>query len=586
MTRHPSFAKTEYFKLLRATGLSVVVWFGMLVADTIVTGNLVGADGISGISVVIPFTTVAAFLATLVACGTAILFSRLQGAFDRDRAARVTGTGFTTTAVLGVVLYAVLTAVRDVYFDSLGLSAAVRAQAEAYWRWESVLIAVMPMEYLVEHLVCADGDDSASILSSLVNFALNITLSIAFTRWMGNAGGAALGTLVALLADTAIEASHFLKKTNSVSLRPRFSLADLKKIAAFGIVDATPYVLWAAALAILNSFVLSLPSGEAYLPVVLIAFQALEFSVIFDGLGEAYKPVGGMYAGEGNMSALAPLTSFYFRLALVVGCVTGAAFFLARPLIPVLYDLQDPKVVAACTTMVTYLAIAMPFMSVLMMTTSQFLVMGRVALPIGITVVKDFFAITALPVASGAVFGLDAMWIGFPAGFALSLGLSVLAVRVFHAKDFPWLVPPDDNATRNISVVVDENAVVAARETLGDFLRSRGVDGDTIYTVMLIVEETMMLVHERNGARRVVAEASATVRDGAVRLVMRDTGEIMDVTSGDAQSDSFRAMFLASMMREQENRSYLMTLSCNRSEYLIRTAAPIPPPPTASCPRS
>ena len=569
MKHEPSFAKGEYFKLLRATGFSVIVWFAMLIADTIVTGNFIGADGIAGISVVIPFTTVAAFTATLIACGAAILFSRHQGAFDRERAARVTGTAFTTAIATGVLSYVVMCLVRDPYLDSLGLSDAVRFQAEAYWRWQSVLIACIPLEYLVEHLICADGDDTASILSSLANFCLNVSLSIAFTVWLGHAGGAALGTLVALLADTAIEATHFLKKTNSVSVRLRFSLPDLGEMLSLGIVDAIPYVLWGAALAILNKFTLS-HFGERYLPVVVVAFQALEFSVIFDGLGEAYKPVGGMYAGEGNSTALKFMSGFYFRLALAVGVVTGVAFWLAGPIIPNVYNITDPAAVATCATMVRHLAIAMPFMSVLMMLTSQYLVTGRVVLPVGIAVVKDFLAITAFPLLFASFLGLNGLWLGFPVGFAISLGITALIVRLRHPKSFPWLVPPDDGRTLNISVVVDDNAVVAARESLADFLRNHGADADAIFKMMLIVEETMMLTRERNGKRRVIAEASVTAQDDAVRLIMRDTGDIMDVTSGDAQSDSFRAMFLASMMREQDERAYLITLSCNRSEYIIR----------------
>ncbi|MBO7721572.1 MAG: hypothetical protein J6T01_04105 [Kiritimatiellae bacterium] len=578
MTGGVSFARTEFRKLLKASTASVVVWFLMLVSDSIIVGHLISTDAIAGIGVVIPFVTTGFFFSSLIACGAAILFSRHQGAFDSRRAATATRTAFAAAAVTGALLAGTMYLIRDAYFDWVGIGAAVRVHAASYWRWQTAILGIMPVSYLIEHLVTADGDESASIMASVGNVVFSVTLSFAFVLWTKSAGGAALGALIGTLVDDAIEASHLWKATNGVSFRPGFDFGEFREILTLGLVDALVYVFWAAALAILNAFTVA-KFGERYLPVVAIAFEALQISVVFDGIGEAYKPVAGMYAGEGNAPALRSLTRDYFRLALGAGAVCGAVCFLAAPVMPAVFDIDDAAVAGEVTVMFRWVSLAMPLMSVLLMMTSTHLVAGRVLLPVAITFLKDFAAIAALPVlfgliaggdaASGVHAGMGAMWAGFPAGFVISLAAVLVAVKLLRPDRFPWLLPDDDGSTLNISLAMDTaDSVVTARDRAAAFLGERGIGRKDVVKAMLVIEETLMLTLERNRGSRTVAEISVSVKNGSARLVTRDTGRISDVALEDTP-DSFRAVFVNAMMQGIVGFSYLATLNCNRCEYIV-----------------
>lgn len=548
--------------------ISVSVWFLLLLADSIITGNLIGAEAISGIAVVIPFISSASFISAMISCGAEILVSRYIGAFDKKRAAGIAGMAAICAIVSGALMALVMYFIRDVYFDWTGISGAVRLQAAAYWKWQVAVVGAMPLCYLVEHLVYADGDETASEAGSVVNIVLNIALSVFLVKKLGTAEGAALGSLVATIADISVESVHFFRKSNSISFRCYFNIKDFFEMLGLSLTDSIVYICWGATLAVLNTFVVG-RFGEDCLPVVALAFEALEISVVFDGLGEAFKPVAGMYCGERNYSALRKIVSGYFKMSLFTGLAAFALILVCAPFIPRMFDISDPGIYSHCVRMIAIMSFAMPFMSVLLMMTSQYLVMRRIALPVGVTIFKDFIAITLFPVLFGLAGGIDWMWVGFPAGMAVVTVGVLVWIRLRYADGWPWLLPPDDGRIFNLSFTVNKETVISARDEIEKFMRTQGASEAQIVKAMLIVEETLMLVLDRNHFKKVVAETTVINKGTGFTLVTRDTGDIMDLTTGEDVAGDFRGFFVASLMKSQDDKTYLPAVNCNRTEYSI-----------------
>ena len=75
-----------------------------------------------------------------------------------------------------------------------------------------------------------------------------------------------------------------------------------------------------------------------------------------------------------------------------------------------------------------------------------------------------------------------------------------------------------------------------------------------------------MAVRDRNRGKRVLGEVTVDLNDG-VRLVLRDDGEIFDITDADAEISSLRTFLVASIMESQRGRLNLVTTGFNRNVF-------------------
>ena len=86
--------------------------------------------------------------------------------------------------------------------------------------------------------------------------------------------------------------------------------------------------------------------------------------------------------------------------------------------------------------------------------------------------------------------------------------------------------------------------------------------------VSLLVEETLMLVKDRNPDRRTHAEISVDWSNGVV-IVVRDDGILFDITDADSTASSLRAYLVANLMVEIPARRNMTTTGFNRNMFRL-----------------
>ena len=84
----------------------------------------------------------------------------------------------------------------------------------------------------------------------------------------------------------------------------------------------------------------------------------------------------------------------------------------------------------------------------------------------------------------------------------------------------------------------------------------------------LLVEETLMLIKERNARRKIHAEISLDWSEG-ITVVIRDDGEIFDITDADARVSSLRSYLVSNLMTAIPCRRNLTTTGFNRNAFKL-----------------
>lgn len=546
--------------MLGIATITMSVNYIVSLSGSVIVGNLVGGDGLAGVSACTPAFGAASFLAALLSVGSGLLFSQAMGAFDSRRAAGVFTQSVTLAVLFGLGIFLTMSVFGGAFLDFTGVTGAVRAQAVAYWRWQAVAMGLLPLVLLMEAMVYADGDGAVAAAAGACHVAGAIGFSVLFARLMGDAGGASAGMAATNLLVLAVSSLHFLRRHSHLRFERYWSGRDFLLTCAGSLPDATIYLCWALLVLIVNKFTI-VNFGEGVLPVVALAANVVQFSIVFDGVGEALIPIGGMYDGEGNHPALRHLANYSALMATLEGVCFGIAFYAFAPTLASLYGIRGASahLLPQAAATIRVLAFAMPFMGFLMMANTHFLIVHRVPFAVSVTVVKDLVLPGMMIFPFGLAFGPSGVWLGIVVGYALAAAYPFAFVRLRHGKSmFPWMIPPDDGKILDISLPVTEPGVRAAQGRIGTFLSGSGVPDLVVKRVMLVVETVGMATVRRNARRRAVAEYSVFLnRPGLVRLVTRDTGAVFDVT---AETPSLAAVATS---------RYLNTLNGNRSEHLV-----------------
>lgn len=549
-----SLVRWKFNRMLAVATVVMAVNYLVMLSGSVIVGNLVGADGLAGVNACTPAFGAASFLASLLSIGSGLVFARALGAFDLRRAAGVYSQSMMLAVGLGVVIYAAMRLGETAYLDLTGVEGAVRFEAVRFWRWQAVAMALLPSVLTLETLVYADGDCAVALLAGALHVTGAVGLA-AFCTWRdGHAGGASFGTAVTMAVVLLACSLHFLRAGSHLKFRVYFSLGDLRETLKASLADSTIYLCWGALVFVVNKFAVE-RYGQGELPLVALAASVVEFSIVFDGVGEVLIPLGGTYAGEGNRSALRELANWSALVAVAEGVVCGAAFFWLAPWIARWYGDFGPSAeqYANAVGVIRVLAFAMPFMGLMMMMNTHYLVVRHLRLAVSVTVMKDFVCPCVGVLALGSV-GEAGVWFGFTAGYVLAAAYPFAFVWMRHGRgEFPWLIG-DCGRSVDFSVRLTEGSLAAVGGRVAECLGGFGVAGEVVARVRSVVERTGAATIARN-ASGVIAEYFATVgEDGAVRLVIRDNGRIEDEAESPPVGDG------VSCRR-------LNALCCNRSEW-------------------
>jgi len=555
-----SFINRKFNAMLGVATITMSVNYLVMLSGSVIVGNLVGPEGLAGVNVCTPAFGAASFIASLLSVGAGLVFSQAMGAFDERRAAGVFSQSVALALLFGLGICLTMTLFGSAFFDFMGVCGEVRRQAESYWRWQSLAMGLSPLVLLMEAMVMGDGDGALAAAGGACHVVGSIGMSVLFTWLMGTAGGASVGTALAMVLVLAVTSLHFLRKNNHLKFVRYWSRKDFVATLTGSLPDASVYLCWAILIMAVNKLVV-MNYDARLLAVVALAASVVEFSIIFDGVGEALIPIGGMYEGEGNGPALRQLANHSALMATAEGAVCGLGFFVLAPILAPLYGIRGAAadLLPQAVTTIRILAFAMPFMGFLMMANTHYLIVRHAKFAVSVTYVKDF----VLPCLFAFLFGWSnfaGIWIGFVVGYMIAAAYPFVFVRLFYGRRvFPWLIRPDGGKICDFSSPLTPQCVADARGRVERFLVEHKVPDLVVKRVMFAVEETGVASIRKNRRRPVVAEYAVFLdKPGFVRLVTRDTGRSFDING------------VTPYLKALAECRYLNTLNCNRSEYVFK----------------
>ena len=542
--------------------------FLMGLSDSVICGHIIGEAGLSAVNLMQGVFEAVTFVGMIVTVGTSVLFATELGALHVRRARGYFTLGFMAAIVFGLLCAAFLAAVRIPVIASFGASQEVSDLAAAYWLWFLPAAALEPVAFFLGTLCYADGDARLSFCSYIAQLFWNCLLSVPLTKAYG-AAGCALGTGVGSFMAIVVLLFHFRRKGCMLGYSWHFVAFDLLRIVRTSLGDASKNIGKATLMFALNAYVIAKFGSEA-LPVLAVVVMTIGISEVYDGIANAAQPLASVYIGERN----ALLTKRVMRAALATALFEGVAamlLLLACPWLMLrLVGIESPATVSEATLAVRLVSIALPGLSLVLLFNSYYVFIQREGLSTVLTLAAMLVAPAALFPVGGALLGPCGVWLALGVAPGLSLVLFLLYLAAIGGRRrFPYLLPPGrEDRLRVFDLELDPESVCATSTAVGDHLKAEGAGEWRATKAALLVEEALMVVRDRNAGRRVKAEVTVDLNDG-LALVLRDDGEIFDITDSDAQISSLRSYLVSNLMMEIPHRRNLTTTGFNRNVFKL-----------------
>lgn len=571
-----TFLSRKFFSLLLSSSISLLVITVLALSDTLIAGVMLGEEAVSAICLVVPAYSLAGFGACVVALGIPILYNRAMGEFNKEKADRCFAFGLFMAVVMGLILYTVFMLFGDAYLRFYEPSTSVFNAAKDYFFWYKYTILLLPIMTLMDEMVLADGDETLSMVSGIVQIVGNIVCSIVFAKFVGIEGigfGSFIGTLVALLVAFA----HLLRKGNSLKFGFYFSLKLLVDVVKYSAIDAGTYLFLACFTAVMNRFI-TFAYGPEMLVLGAVILFVKEIQIVFDGVGEAFTPLMNIYLGEESYDAVKKCYNLSLKTAVVEGLALTLLMILVAPFIVELYDISDPAVYSYAVLGVQIEVFGLVFLSLLYLLSSYYLLIDKIKLGFVMSALRDVLVVTPVCVVLGYFFGIYGMFAGVAIGPALTYVITVLYIRFRYGKDnYPLLLSEKLKGFKHkfYEFKLNPESIVGTQHQVEKFLVENNIGKKTISKVKLLIEDLYMLIYEKNGVDKAVyAECTVIIRETDVQIITKDDGVLFDLSNEDVVAGSIVEFMVSGYMEKlKDNKKYLTTMSYNRNTFKIKYEA-------------
>ena len=120
---------------------------------------------------------------------------------------------------------------------------------------------------------------------------------------------------------------------------------------------------------------------------------------------------------------------------------------------------------------------------------------------------------------------------------------------------------------------ITEKNAVGMSKTLVEQISQTGAESSEVRVSKLagiFAEDMLMSIKEKNppGAK-LDAELMVIRDDAGVRLILRDSGVLFDITEGDGELSSFRNYIISRTITLSEYKSYTIATGYNRNELYL-----------------
>lgn len=419
------------YSLPAVVGMIVMSLYNII--DRIFIGQWVGPEAIAGLAITFPVMNLSAALGVLIGAGGSARISILLGAGDHDGAQKVLANSL---VLLAVIICCYLT-VFAVFIDDILLAFGASEVTLPYAR--DFMLYILPGMFMTNfaftfnNFMRASGYPVRAMVTMFIGAGINVVLAPVFIYWLElGIKGAAIATDISMMISAVFVMSHFFSSDSTLHFtsdrsyyRPR-----LKVILPVISIGAAPSVVNAAACfinVIINKTLYAHGGDTAVAAAGIFTTYTSLMTMVVVGICQGMQPIIGYNYGAGLIHRLQ--RTYWLAVGVSTVIVTvGQVIGLSVPHLIGRAFTTDPGLIAETSRCLHISLMAFTVVGFQIVSTTLFQSIGRASASIFLSLTRQVLFLIPLLLLLPPKFGLDGVWMAFPASDVIATVVTAFMV--------------------------------------------------------------------------------------------------------------------------------------------------------------
>ena len=412
--------------------------FGMLgiscyiIADTFFIAKAAGTDGITVLNLVLPIYNLIFAIGSMIGVGSATRFTILR-AQGEERAHDYFSNAICFVWMIGILFTLAGIFIPDKIIALMGGDAGIVALGTGYTRIFLLFTPFFMMNYVIMAFVRNDNQPSLAMAGTLAGSFSNILFDYIFMFPLGmGLEGAALATAASPIISILICSAHFLGKrilcSSGCTRRPSPSYSGACQL---GVPAFVGEISSGVITTVFNFLMLGLVGNIGVAAYGVIANFALVAMAIFNGVSQGAQPIVSDCYGKGDVKSVRKIRNLGLAAALGIAVVLiGAVYGFTDSLVSLFNSEHSAELAAYAHTGMRLYFIGFLFAGINIVGAGFLSATERARESFVTSVMRGFVCIIGCSLLFAAVFGINGVWLSFPASELLTaIVMAVVLVR-------------------------------------------------------------------------------------------------------------------------------------------------------------
>ena len=567
---------SERFKsILLAGTFSMIILELIPFASYIIAGNLLGEEAIAAMSLTHPLIRLMEFGGELLAAGSLALISYAAGRGEQHEVNQLYSQTMFLAVTLGAAFSVAMFLFREPILSFWKVSPTLTGYATEFFGGLIILPTFEFLSIFLSSLLLIQGEESLVAKASAVQLIAGVVLQFVLCKMFGLSGLSVAMSLSVVLV-VAIDATYLFSERCPLKFDFYLSVKKLREIFGLSFCVAMPELFLTILPVVVNTYLIAM-HDEAYITVFAVLNSLLGLAVaMFFGMDDVLQSLACTYIGERNFCGLQKVMSLCVKTALLEGVLVAVVLLAGANFVPQIFAIDEPNLFQPAVDAVRIYAVFLGTIFFTLTYAFYYMYVERKLLSIFLQSLLLFLLPVACVNIFGDMFGLNGVWFGLGLGIALEFPINVLLVKLIDMRSdgklSGLLMIDHEVIARQVSydIMSTHDEVLSLVHNLQTDLASWQLPERKLRLLELFAEEIGMDAVDRAKQSGENFHVEITITNGAqVELIVRDNGEIVDVTDTNVAPNSFRRYVVSQVAEHMPFRSYILIGGENRTVVKI-----------------
>jgi len=395
------------------------------IVDRIFIGQGVGAEALSGISVIFPVMLIMMGFGMLIGIGTGVYVSINLGKKNMERAEKTLGTGFALMLIVSVVIMIVTYTLKVPILRSFGSNEETFKYANEYLDIILGGVSFMVIGFSLNNVIRSEGNAKVAMTSMILSSVTNIILDPIFIFWLDmGVKGAAYATVISMFVLMIWVLYHFLKSDRSIiklkKKNIRIEWGIMVEIVAIGMAPFSMQIAGSFVQGLLNKKLIDF-GGDLAVGAMGIINSVLTLVIMaIVALNMASQPIIGFNYGAKSVERIKQALRISLTAATLIAIVSFVVLEAVPGAIVKVFNKDSETLFNIATRGLRLVILALPIVGYQVVASNFFQAIGKAGLSMFTTLFRQVLGLIPLLFILPGFLGIDGIWLSYPVADTLS----------------------------------------------------------------------------------------------------------------------------------------------------------------------